>query len=228
MSAELNRAWDAVDKVCELIKGHYQRIEVAGSLRRCKVNPKDGEIVVIPSATLWPRLDELVNAGILSKAKYGLKETFRWNGKNAAYRGVEVDGFKVEIFCAKPETWGYIYWLRTGPGDANQFIMTRMAQSRIRAQGGAIWYAKDWRREGDKWASETKQQVNVSDERVFFGLLGMSYVPPQDRRIEIYEKAIESISHRWGDPANYLMDAPAQSAPAAAVVEDLPNQPRLF
>ena len=224
MSAEFNRAWDAVDKVCDLIKGHYSRIEVAGSLRRCKINPKDGEIVVIPTATLWPRLDELVKAGTLAKAKYGLKETFRWDGKNAAYRGVDVDGLKVEIFCAKPETWGYIYWLRTGPGDANQYVMRQMAQSRIRAQGGAIWYAKDWRRDGDKWVSQTKKQVNVPDERVFFGLLGMGYVPPQDRRIEIYENAMESAGHRWGDATPYLMDAPAESPVAA----EQSNQPRLF
>jgi len=171
MSAEFNRAWDAVDKVCDLIKGHYSRIEVAGSLRRCKINPKDGEIVVIPTATLWPRLDELVKAGTLAKAKYGLKETFRWDGKNAAYRGVDVDGLKVEIFCAKPETWGYIYWLRTGPGDANQYVMRQMDTLGVQLGGGGLpdfldfdaALAKDG---GDVWGGACAGHLDLAQHAV--------------------------------------------------------------
>lgn len=224
IARRLNQVWDAVEVVFSILKGHTERAAEAGSLRRGKVDPNDAEIVLIPKPTAWGALDTALAAGVIKKADYNGRT--RWGEK---HRGVEVNGVKVELFTATPDTWGYQYWLRTGPGDANQYIVSRMWASKIRAKDGAIWYADDWRQtERREWFSPTRRQVRVAEEMVFFSLIGMSCVRPQDRRIEVYEKAIESISHRWGDPTPYLMDAPAKPAPTAAVVEDQPSQLRLF
>jgi len=213
----LNQVWDAVEIVFSILKGHTVRAAKAGSLRRGKQDPKDAEIVLIPSPSAWPALDAALAAGVVKKADYGGRT--RWG---ELYRGVEVGGIKVELFTATPATWGYIHWLRTGPADGNQYVVGQMWKSKIRAQGGAIWYAPDWKMSVRlEWKIPNRQQVRVAEESDFFGLLGMENVFPQDRRKEVYERAFDSRSHRWGDPLSLLM-------PTATETADQPSQLSLF
>jgi DNA polymerase/3'-5' exonuclease PolX len=220
--ADLSQVWNAIEKVADLLAGHTEKFEVGGSVRRCSVQPKDSELVVIPKPTLLARLDALVRDGTVKKADYSGRA--RWG---EVYRGLDVDGIKVEIFSATPDNWGYIFWLRTGPGDANQYAVSRLWGSNIRAQGGAIWYAPRWSKETKygkvAWMADNRRQVRVADENAMFALMGMSYIIPRERRMEVYERRFEARSHRWGDPLPLLMDEPA-----APVVAEKLDQPRLF
>jgi hypothetical protein len=155
---------------------------IGGSIRRGKSEVKDAEIIVEPTADFCYVTDRLLAAGTWRKAEYTTGN--RWGEK---YRGLEVNGMKVELFCATPENWGYILWLRTGPGEANMLAMKHMAaKTGIRAIGGYIWGADDWyavRKTGNKieWRSETKQRLNVAMEIDMFALLGIRMLPPGER-----------------------------------------------
>lgn len=212
--------WRVIEKVTDWIADHCEVLEVGGSIRRGKPDPKDVELIAIAKDTLWLTLDKMLAEGRFKKADYG--GSTRWG---QTYRGLEVDGMKVEVWTASPDTWGYIYWLRTGPGAANQYAVTRLWESSMRAQGGAIWYATDWEEirkpvKGDKdkieWRSSTKRQVSVKTEHDMFGLLNMPFLDPADRTEQAYRKALGGKGRTWGNPLPFLMDAPVAAVTAQA------------
>lgn len=159
--------------VLALLDGVVERAEIAGSVRRRKPLVHDVEVVIQPKGSAWgARLDKLVETGRISKALYGQpgKYTTRWGDK---YRGFVLDGMRVEVFCADAVNWGYIYWLRTGPGDANHYAMMRLAGGRVTASEG--------------YMSVDGRRVMVADEAMMFHLLGMT---PEPRKIwQAYERS---------------------------------------
>lgn len=175
---------DQLADVCE-------RIEIAGSLRRKKPDVGDVEIVVLPkdAPTLLARLDYMVATAVVSKAVYS-DRTNRWGEK---YRGLTYDGVRIEVFLADVHNWGYIYWLRTGPGDANTWVMQQCSYRKApyRAEGGY------WKIDG--------QKIHVPDEREMFRLLGVDYVPtPESRSMALYERVMRWT---WADELT-LVDEP--------------------
>lgn len=183
MSLPLHIAGSHAVKVLHMIEEQCKRVQVCGSVLREKPYCGDAEVVVIPRNTrsLLARLDKLVHAGQLEKAIYGYyksedsvakKPMYRWGEK---YRGVSLpgtDGFKIEIFLANEHNWGYITWLRTGPGDANQYIMSRLMQSPFRFREG--------------YGEYNGRRVSLPDETDLFKALGMPYISPWDRSVENY------------------------------------------
>lgn len=161
-----------------------QRIEIAGSLRRGKSEVKDVEIVYIPtdSKALLARLDSWVIAGRIRKALYP-DGSMRWGEK---YRGVLVEGIRIELFAADADNWGYQLWLRTGPADANQYVMRQ-----------CISFESPYRaRDGYWWAGE--ERLHIPDETEMFRLLGMDWMPPGDRSLLRYQQ--------WMSPPLWVND----------------------
>ncbi len=189
MAKSLNHARRLVESVIADL-ADYGQFFVAGSIRREMTSVKDGEIVALctpeQERNLLARLDGLVLAGKVSKANYSDTSTpsYRWGNK---YRGLQVgsreNGMKVEIFLATPDNFGYIYWLRTGPGDANMELMTRLSylHAPVRFEDGKAWWVTY---EGS--ALSKKCQLRVPDEDALFGMLNMRYVPPKDRTEGMY------------------------------------------
>lgn len=181
--------------VYERLKATCKRIEIAGSIRRQSADVKDAEIVAIPSPATYRVLEEGVQRGQWQQALYGAARTPRWGYK---YRGIDVrhDGreLRVEVFFTTVDSWGFMFWLRTGPSDGNKRLMQIMQRTPIRCQDGAVWYAEDWqakpRADGtSEWLSDTKRRVIVPDELTWFRLWGMEYVPPEKRTATTYEGA---------------------------------------
>lgn len=186
----------AAEKLMNVIGDTCARIEVAGSLRRGKTQVHDVEVVVQPyphrHLDLLARLDKMVILKQASKAVYGSGEQrYRWGNK---YRGLLIDNVRVEVFLADKHNWGYILWLRTGPGDANQYVMQQMLGAPYRARDGYWW------KEGRK--------LSVFDEAEMFRLLtGRDRViPPAYRSIERYRQVL--LRDRWVE-VHYAEDAPA-------------------
>lgn len=124
------------------------RIEVAGSVRRHKAEPKDIEIVCQPSRydtykerpgdlpipyinSVDQAMHELVEAGTIQ-----LGDPFEQNkdGKvivckapfSEKYYRVKYKGEKVDVFvCTPPASWGVEFLLRTGDGGHNIWIVTK-------------------------------------------------------------------------------------------------------
>lgn len=190
-----------------LIRPYCTRLEIAGSIRRGKPEVKDAELVAIPGAGLLSFLDALVNQGRIQKAEYGESRSHRWGPK---YRGLIWQGLRVEIFLTDATSWGYIYWLRTGPGDGNQTLVTLLGTHKapIRVREGQVWTSRNWTYNAKKkqWAGEDERQVQVPDEATWFALIGLPCIPPGKRTDDLYEKLIKrGRGHQWGDPSPHLI-----------------------
>jgi DNA polymerase/3'-5' exonuclease PolX len=168
-----------------MFEGCFDRWEIAGSVRRQKSEVGDVEHVVIPRIgevpgenifgakervnLLWHRIDQLVNAGKLTRHVYGAgsKVSNRWGEK---YRGVDFRGFNHEIFCADASNWGCIYTIRTGSAEFSHQLVARMLrQGLYRQQGGHVIHVK------------SGERVKCPDERTFFRLCGAELIQPERR-----------------------------------------------
>lgn len=147
------------------------KIEVAGSIRRGKVEVGDLEIVAIPkpivdlfgTPTRRTLIDDWLADQHIMPAKNGAKY------KQLVYRG-----FQVDLFLATPDNWGLIFMLRTGPAEFSRAMVTLTAwggykPANLTVSGGQVW------RGGSP--------LSVPDERTLFSFYGMAYIPPELRGV---------------------------------------------
>jgi hypothetical protein len=218
----LSDARQRVERLLTLIAPYVERAEIAGSIRRCKPDVGDGEIVLIPSVGYLDALDRMVADGTLAKAVYGesrdkignMKPQHQWGDK---LRGVVMDGMKIELWVTNAHSWGYIYWLRTGSADKNKWFMkalkfmdcpyTIREEAAARAQSLAaelkFMDCPYTIREGSVWHSD--KRISVPDEAAFYALFGLPFINPEQRHDEaLYRTAWNTArragSHAWGTP----------------------------
>ncbi|HUV64851.1 MAG TPA: hypothetical protein VMW24_13210 [Sedimentisphaerales bacterium] len=135
------QAWEIGMEVVEALSPVCDRIMVAGSVRQGKAEPKDIEIVLIP-ALIERRVDLFTTEQVRSLDEMGLLELVedrlvldpevKRDGPRYKRLMHMRTGAVVEVFAARPETWGYILALRTGPADFMHKLVT------ARAYGGAM------------------------------------------------------------------------------------------
>lgn len=180
---KLEAAREIVTAMVEILRPYCEKIEIGGSIRRGKPEVKDAEIVAIPKTSFLSFTDELVTSGAVEKALYGETKTTRWGDK---YRGMLYRDLKIELFLTDVDSWGYIWWLRTGPGDANTFIMQwlKWKQAPIQAKDGAWWRLETHR-------------LRIATEEDMFGLLKMPYIAPAERSVELYRKILNKWTGDW-------------------------------
>lgn len=178
-----------------LIDAYCRRVEVAGSVRRAKPEVKDIEIVAIFEDGWTDYLDALVEAGVITKATYGATGSNRWGQK---YRGLMYQSARIEIFAADETNWGYLLWLRTGPGEANEHVMKHIKAtgSPVSARGGYWW-------RGD-------ERLDTPEESDVFALLGIDPIDPVDRCEAAYRSAFNAsmrtrVMNRQADKSRYAM-----------------------
>lgn len=214
---ELEHARRIVGELADLIRDVCDRLEVGGSIRRGRPTVKDAELIAISkhgrASELWDWIENLVRIGTVEKAIYtdkNGKQSPRWGQK---YRGILFQEIKVEIFLATETNWGFQKALRTGPGDANTYIMSYLIQQRARLRfiDGDGWYSPGglWHKPKDKWLAEDKVQLNIPDEDTFFALLGMPYLPPNERTLDRYKQLlIWNRAHKWPDYRQFALKVP--------------------
>lgn len=200
-----------IDELVELLRPACERIEIAGSVRRNKPEVHDAEVVIIPTPDLLPLTDDLIQYGTAQYALYGEKRTKRW-GSN--YRGLLFKGIKCELFMTMEDSWGYQYWLRTGPGDANTYIMRWLGLPHVKApvrfQGGYGWYSRNWTHNGKGWVAVDKQRLRIASEEDLFAVLGLPFIPPSERTEVMYKKLTNVREFKWPDYAPYFATDAAQ------------------
>lgn len=195
--------------------------EIAGSVRRQKSSVGDIDIVVQPhtAAAIWNRIDTMLNNGTIKKALYGDGKT-RW-GENL--RGVLFMGMKIEIHLCNPENRGYAYWLWTGEGDKNQYVMRQLIkhQSPIRFQDGFGWHVsyEDTHPKFNRGLGYAKiAKLNIPDEQTLYKCLGMPFIPPKNRTEITYRRYLERA-----------INCPPSEAIALCYAEEQPiKQGKLF
>lgn len=202
-------------ELARLLEAACDRLAIAGSLRRRKDDIGDLEYVAIPKMivnpdsptgekvnALWWLLDTLVEEGAIEKALIVNKNGDarpRWGAK---YRTVKFRDMQCDIFTAMPHNWDYIYWLRTGPGDANQAVMT------LNKRYNAPFVLSA----GEVFADGLK--LNVAEEEDWFKLLGINVIAPASRTPEAYTRALGNSRHIYPVPLEILTEAKPEAETA--------------
>lgn len=175
----------AAELVAELSPA-CERIEIAGSIRRGKSNPKDIEIVCIPRISGFQEYDmfgmqvespehsELVKAVnvITSKGDWEFDPEVKRNGiKYKRLRHIDTR-ICCDLFITSPECWGVIFSIRTGPGDYSRELVTRARRMGMVVEGGNLYRThRDNRRE----------LIPTPEEEDFFKALGLEWIEPGNR-----------------------------------------------
>jgi DNA polymerase/3'-5' exonuclease PolX len=186
----LEEAQEIAAEVSAMVERLCPTLTVAGSIRRQKEDCGDIEIVVIPSnaGALRARLDNLVTKDVISQALYRHVDAKgneslvpRWGDKLRCFRFKKVT---IELVIANENNYGYQLWLKTGPAEANQFIMNKLIeeQAAIRFHDGYGCYT-----EYRGSAAIYKDKLSIPDEDTLFGMLGLPFISPRWRSAQIYK-----------------------------------------
>lgn len=172
------------------------RIQIAGSLRRDKPDLGDLELVMMPKFQsqkglfgdtgesinlLNQRCDEMLRMGLVTKRLNKNGHPIAWGDREKA---MVFQGMPVDFFIVLPDRqWGPTMLIRTGPGNANGVLVTRNGvQNRdgnlgIMPAGMVMDNATLWR-EG--------KNLNTPEEVDVFREMGLPYIPPHLRSVELY------------------------------------------
>lgn len=182
-----------IQSFIQLFEDFADEVHAAGSFRRGKDTIGDVEVVIRAESAepVLIRADDLINQRVITKATYGTTASHRWGD---TYRGCLYQGVVFEIFLATKHNWGNTLWLRTGPGDGNQYVMQQLIKHRwpVRFKDGQLHHVQ-YHGDGDNY--ETVAALNVPDEFTFFTLIGMPYIVPSERDINRYRQYLGTTKH---------------------------------
>jgi len=144
---DLERAKAIADEVVKRLGPYCSRIQVAGSIRRKSPNPKDIDIVLIPS-DLWSLSAEVKGLGRAQISGNKLKR-------------INHNGVQVDLYYATPATWATLLLIRTGSRENNIRLATLAKRRgwRLFANGDGLFNEKGERIAGDSEESIYKALV---------------------------------------------------------------------
>lgn len=188
-------------EVARLLAPYCTRIAVAGSLRRGKPMVGDIEIVCAPDEMPLPTggrkgfiqvkqnginwiCDRLRDEEIFSPRlnPQGNPESWADRHKRAWYKGAKLD-----LFIVLPDrSWGYTMLLRTGPGDANGVLVTKLG---VRNHDGNLGILPEKYKffQGELWLGDLAP-IPTPEERDVFAAINLPYIPPPLRSVEMYQR----------------------------------------
>jgi len=148
------------------------RIEIAGSIRRCKLDVKDIEIVCIPKTLVEP--DGLFDTKIVRHPCF-IRAVNDWRKVKGDPDGKYTQrvlpcGLNLDLFTATEDNWGLILGIRTGSADfSHRKLACGWVANGYKSIGGML------HRDGEP--------VPVRTERELFEICGVPYVRPVEREI---------------------------------------------
>ena len=144
-------------KIFAELKPFCKRIEIAGSIRRGEINPKDIDIVLIPKDK--NKLEEFMKIKVKGKFISGGEHESSWN----------INGVQTELYYTTEEEWGaelLAYSSKKGAGIGLRIIAKRKGFKLT--QHGLFD-----RKTGKKIAGKTETEI--------YHALGKSYKNPENR-----------------------------------------------
>ncbi len=178
------------EKVVAVLQPFCERVCVAGSLRRERSEVGDIDIVALPKPLDQPGplggTVHLVESSVWSTlfpkvlSKIGLKlvvsgpEILRFNYVSAfGELPIDFSGFQVDVYRARPETWGVILLVRTGSKEHNVKLcsLAKAKGLKLSAAEGVVTQVGF----GQIIASKTEEEI--------FAALGLAFVEPKDREV---------------------------------------------
>ena len=171
-------------ELVHLLDPHCERLEVAGSVRRCRSDVHDVELLAIPKVArqldlfgdvaeelseLDIYLDALVDSGSLLHRRPNKLGRYTYGPLNKLLVHVPT-GIPVDVFSTTAENWGMALLVRTGPAEFNIRVMSRFRELGMRghAYGGVT--------------DQAGREITCPDEATVFELLGWAFVESEDRR----------------------------------------------
>ncbi|MGC2239165.1 MAG: hypothetical protein WA584_23620 [Pyrinomonadaceae bacterium] len=189
--ANLTEARTIAESIVREMTPFAERVIIAGSIRRGKSSVKDIEIVAVPK---WDTLK--VQTGDLFEPereeprnllwrwalaqteifwiKPGTNEIIGWLPKTDGryWHGIiypvvgSSESIKLDLFLCKPENWGVISTIRTGPADFSQALVS------------FIKFRTPYRvKDGNLMVEETEEIIPCAEEEDFFRNAGLTFVP---------------------------------------------------
>lgn len=176
---KLEKARTLAQEWVERLKPYTTRIEIAGSIRRCKPEVGDVEIVCIPKvgATNNPLLlgmpVNLLEEYFESHEFEFVRNGPRWKTIILGKDEETGESIKLDLFIVLPPAqWGVIFLIRTGSAlYAHRFVELRkfggMLPSNLVVKDGCIWLHG--------------QLIETPEEEDVYRLIGLPWIPPQER-----------------------------------------------
>ena len=153
----------AEDLVNELV-ALCEKIEIAGSIRRCRENVNDIDLVCIPKFMHLDAVKERLE--LLAKPARATVTGGDRYLKLSSYKGIQVD-----VYIADATTWATLLLIRTGSREHNILLCqkARAMGLKLNADGhGLTWISKP-------------VNVPVHTEEQIFKELGLPYKEPRER-----------------------------------------------
>jgi DNA polymerase (family 10) len=141
-----------------------ERIMVVGSIRRRRPEVKDIDIVLIPQPWMWNTIIQTLKTNWQAEVVEAGQELARLKIPTGA------TSVQVDIYRARPETWGVMLLIRTGSIQHNIKLC-----SRARAMNMMLSAKKGVIKDGKIIASRTEEEI--------FKALGMDFVEPEKREV---------------------------------------------
>lgn len=168
------------------------RLQIGGSLRREKLMVGDIELIAEPKFKgslnlLEVRCADLLRTNYISKRlnKNGVPIAWGQPGKSSREKAVVYRGVPLDLFIVLPDRqWGPTFLIRTGPGDANEALVT---QDGVINQHGIRGTLPEYLafRDGAIWRGD--ERLNTPEEVDVFEAVGMPYIQPNERTVETYQ-----------------------------------------
>jgi len=162
--------------VVELLCLYCERIEVAGSIRREKIDVGDIEIVCIPKLfTSYNLLGEaLTRRDQGSLTAHLILGGYQFSKNGDHFKQFSIGPCKCDLFITTPECWGMIYTIRTGSAEFSHRLVTP------RSQGGLM--PSYMQAEGGRLKLRTsKKLLDTPEERDVFKVMGIDWIEPRMR-----------------------------------------------
>lgn len=175
---KLEQAQKIAESLIADLKPFCHRVEIGGSIRREKPDVKDIELVVIPKFGDYPTGQMSLEGDPLTSYENLLfehiaanREEYRIIKMGVKYAQIHKSGMMIDVFTATPETWGYIFLLRTGPAEFSKWVVTELKKRGYIPKNGALWLED----------SLGLVQCNTSSEHDVFRMLGIDWIEPEYR-----------------------------------------------
>ena len=167
----LGTAREVAGQLVEQLTDACKRIEVAGSIRRCRLEIGDIEIVAIPTVEMYDLTDSWLSSGVIRHT-----DPKRWGSRLRSFRlavkGL-ADDVQVDLFLQPdPATWGVNMMIRTGSAEFSRKMVTKRSQGGFMPDGYQV-------RDARVWAGA--KLLETPEEQSVFDLWGMDYVMPPQR-----------------------------------------------
>ena len=161
---KLEEAAVLADRIVHSIEHLCDKIQVVGSMRRKRPEVHDIDIVLIPQAWMWNTIIQRLKNNMLAR----VIKTGQELATLKVPTGATSETIQVDIYRARPETWGVLLLIRTGSKEHNVMMC-----SRARTLDMMLSAARGLIKNGKVIASRTEKEI--------FQTLGMEYIEPQNR-----------------------------------------------